>query len=310
MTLSIKNGGYGYIIYIYNDIAQKHGNVTVKDFRKYEKLKYKQNKLKLDIDFLNNCKQLAMYPKFLIFKLPNVSNKDVLSIRKRPLRSAIDKCNKELHHVPKELAQSETFLSKQLSTIDFYIIKSSITSHSKKWLQKLLNTHQKKLSSLTRNCSLPTFTFNETISNLTQYELSQEEVDLLKAGLYFSIQADIIRKSEIFTTFEKIHLSFINNLKYEETKNQIKVHLSYLANSYFYNYKPSPLMLRQHRVLRNLRQNKDIAKTKKPDKGNGVVILDRKRYDNAIQEIISDTSKFEKVNEDPTLKREASLQRF
>ena len=48
----------------------------------------------------------------------------------------------------------------------------------------------------------------------------------------------------------------------------------------------------------------------KPDKGNGVVILDRKLYDNAIQELILDTSKFEKLNEDPTLKREASLQRF
>ena len=48
----------------------------------------------------------------------------------------------------------------------------------------------------------------------------------------------------------------------------------------------------------------------KPDKGSGVVILDRKLYDNAIQEIISDTSKFEKLNEDPTLKCEASLQRF
>ena len=47
------------IIKIYSDIARKHGNVTVKDFRKYEKLKYKQNKLKLDIDFLNNCKQLG-----------------------------------------------------------------------------------------------------------------------------------------------------------------------------------------------------------------------------------------------------------
>ena len=45
----------------------------------------------------------------------------------------------------------------------------------------------------------------------------------------------------------------------------------------------------------------------KPDKGNGVVILDWKLYNNAIEEIISDTSKFEKFNEDPTLKREASL---
>ena len=87
------------------------------------------------------------------------------------------------------------------------------------------------------------------------------------------------------------------------------MHLSYLANSYCSNYKPSPRILRQHRVLQNLRKNKDIIITK-PDKANGVVILDRKLYHNAIQEIISDTSKFEKLNEDATLKRKASLPRF
>ena len=59
--------------------------------------------------------------------------------------------------------------------------------------------------------------------------------------------------------------------------------------------------------MRKLRKNKDIVITK-PDKGNGVVILDRKLYDNTIEEIIPDTSKFEKLNEDPNLKREASLQ--
>ena len=68
-------------------------------------------------------------------------------------------------------------------------------------------------------------------------------------------------------------------------------------------------ILRQHHVLRIFRKNKDIVITK-PDKGNGVVILDRKLYNNAIEGIISDTSKFEKLNEQPTLKREASLQRF
>ena len=48
----------------------------------------------------------------------------------------------------------------------------------------------------------------------------------------------------------------------------------------------------------------------KLDKRNGVVILDQKLYNNAIEEIISDTSKFKKLNEDRTLKREASLQLF
>ena len=48
----------------------------------------------------------------------------------------------------------------------------------------------------------------------------------------------------------------------------------------------------------------------KPDRGNGVVILDRKLYNNAIEEIISDNSKFEKLNEDPALKREVFSQFF
>ena len=245
----------------------------------------------------------------IVFKLPNISNKDASSIRKILLRRAINNRNKERQHVLKDLIISEDFISKQLSVIDFYILKKSITSHNKKLLQKSLYTQHKKLSSLTRGCSLPIFTANETITKLMQSQLSQKHTDLLKAGSYFSIQPDKIRKSEIFTTFEKIHRSFLNNLKSEETKIQIKAHLSYLANFYFYNCKPSPRIIRQHRVLRSLRKMKYIVITK-PNKGNGVVILDRELSDNAIQKIISDTSKFEKLNEDPTLKREASIQRF
>ena len=83
---------------------------------------------------------------------------------------------------------SKNFLSTQLSTIDFYILTKSITSYNKKLLQKLLYTQQKKVSSLTKDCNVSKFTANETIASFMQYELSQEESDLLKAGLYFSIQ--------------------------------------------------------------------------------------------------------------------------
>ena len=84
-----------------------------------------------------------MCPKFLIFKLPNVSNKDVLSIRKRPLRSTISKRNKELQYLSKELSLSEKLLSTQLCTIDLYILTKSITSYNKKSPQKSLYTQQK-----------------------------------------------------------------------------------------------------------------------------------------------------------------------
>ena len=163
------------IINIYNDLVRKHGSVTVKDFHKYEKLEYKKNKLKLNIDFLNNCKQLGVYRKFLIFELPNVSNKDDSSVRQRLLRSTINNRNRELQHALKELSITENVMSKQLCTTDFYILKKSITSHNKKSLQKSPYSQHKKLSSLTRGCSLPIFTANETITNLIQYELSQDK---------------------------------------------------------------------------------------------------------------------------------------
>ena len=161
-----------------------------------------------------------MYLQLPIIKLLNVSNKDVLSIHKRFLWSTIKKCNKELQHFSKELSWSNFFLSKQLYTIHFYILTKSILSHNKKSLQKSLYTQQKKLSSLTKDCNLLIFTANKTITNLTQYELSQES-DLLKAGM-----------NEFF---EKIHCSFLNNLKSKETKSQIKTSLSYLADCDFYN---------------------------------------------------------------------------
>ena len=157
-----------------------------------------------------------------------------VKIREKPqeLKENPQLRKKELQHLSKELNLSENFLSTQLSTIDFYILRKSITSCNKKLLQKSLYTQQKKLSSQTSDCNLPISTAKETITNLTEYELSQEEFHFLKAGLYFLIQTDKIRKSEIFTTFEKIHRLFLNNLKSEETKSQIKPRLSHLANAF------------------------------------------------------------------------------
>ena len=51
----------------------------------------------------------------------------------------------------------------------------------------------------------------------------------------------------------------------------------------------------------------------KPDKGNGVVILDKHGYDKKTDEIQSDKSKFELLNNDAikiTLKRENQVKPF
>ena len=51
-------------------------------------------------------------------------------------------------------------------------------------------------------------------------------------------------------------------------------------------------------------------KITRPDKGNGVVILDRRFYMSKIYDIVNDESKFLKLSSGSTLRWEGKLQRF
>ena len=80
-----------------------------------------------------------------------------------------------------------------------------------------------------------------------------------------------------------------------------------MANSYVYKYTPSFNSLKKRKIIQKLKCNKDIVVTH-PDKGNGVVILNRDEYIKSMTELISDQKKFRKLKEYPTLKRERALQ--
>ena len=69
----------------------------------------------------------------------------------------------------------------------------------------------------------------------------------------------------------------------------------------FYNFKPhkifSPIFAQGDiQSLKSFASNKDIVITK-PDKGRGVVIVNKKNYINSMQAIISDRSKFIPIDE-------------
>ena len=81
-----------------------------------------------------------------------------------------------------------------------------------------------------------------------------------------------------------------------------------MANSYVHRYAPSFNSLKKPKILQKIKCNKDIVITY-PDKGNGVVILNRDEYIKSMTELISDKQKFRKLKEDFTLKRERALER-
>ena len=87
---------------------------------------------------------------------------------------------------------------------------------------------------------------------------------------------------------------------------EVKAKMSYLANTYVNSYKPSKNALRKQKILIKLRNNNEILITK-PDKGNGVIIVDRNLYKSSLYDIVNDMSKFLKLSSDPTITREGKL---
>ena len=172
----------------------------------------------------------------------------------------------------------------KLSSVDLYISKKCIRHNVEKVVNNVISTQEKKLKNLTKNIQIP-FTSDETIRNLSSYKLTEEEAKILKYGLKHSIEPKHLLKTDILTTFEQIDRSLLCDLKDERKSGELKATTSNLANMYWSSYKPTQNTLRKHGILKKLRTRKDIVIVR-PDKGSGVVILDRDIYHRKILEIM------------------------
>ena len=128
-------------------------------------------------------------------------------------------------------------------------------------------------------------------------------------GLKYSIPPFKLNKTDILATFDIMHRVMLNDIKDTKDKGKLKSEISFIANNYVDNYKPSKSTMKKHVILKRLRSNKQIL-ILKPDKGSGIVILNRNHYDKMLNDMISDQSKFKKLKSDPTKLREGQLQRY
>ena len=64
-------------------------------------------KAELDLNFLSKCRLFNVKPEFLVLNLPYSNDEDTRFIRKRLLRSTIEKRKDERHKLEKELKQEE-----------------------------------------------------------------------------------------------------------------------------------------------------------------------------------------------------------
>lgn len=299
-------------------ICNKYGYETLRLYRKYEATYRRFEKAQCDVQFLEICRSNEVFPNFIKFKLYRRSlystplYKDALwSLLNNEINFKLDKVNS----LRSLLFTLNCDLKSELSFCDYVSLTSVIRTNLQSYIDRVKSTHEKKLGKL--NLTSPKFLNPDAIIfNFSDYVLSQREKFLLSLGLNFNLPFFKKSFTDFYLPLEKLasdckHLpgssafnSFINKLSFlaRDTFNK----LSKLRFSSIFFFKSD------FKLLKALGSNNDII-VSRPDKGNGVVILNRVDYLSKMNDIISDGSKFHKIIDDlkkVTYRIEDKINRF
>ena len=151
---------------------------------------------------------------------------------------------------------------------------------------------------------------NSTIWNLSSRVLSNDEYEVLSYGLKHGLATNLYPK-DILPSIENVWNQLVTKdlLRNDyQSINRAKNCLRSLA----YNLidLDNQQVFRDSKKLKILKNLRETCAILKPDKGNGVVIIDTADYHNSISELFSDKTKFKKLNEDPTHTRLNTLHSY
>ena len=138
----------------------------------------------------------------------------------------------------------------------------------------------------------------KTIFNLSNYKLSQTEEFVLSHGLNFFLPPNNVPREEICAEFVVLIAQLLHHIPhYSQQFSALKARLSNLAHAYCGN--PIDigdfLISKEYiQASRSLRCNENIHVTK-PEKGFGVVIMNKSDYISKIYFILKGSSEFENL---------------
>ncbi len=147
----------------------------------------------------------------------------------------------------------------------------------------------------------PSLNKRKIVKNISNYNLTQDEEDLLSLGMNFAVSSQKIPKVEIIASTE----STARKLNKEDGQQLCTGVALILQKS-----KPpkSNISKKQHIALTNLKRNKNIV-ILPADKGNATVVMDRCEYKMKMKKLLDDEYTYKQLPNDPTTKIEKRLQK-
>ena len=283
--------------------VRRYGQAVLDTFRALERKSIKLDKCIADLKFLTVCRNADLIPVFLRFKLSSrrlSASSETLRARRRLLTVEINAKEREINRLRGEVANEKSRLKDMVRRIDFVYYCNTVERSVQVNSANCSATHDRKLLNLRAHAISDNARLSpETvITNLSSYSLSDIEKRALAKGLNFSLPPPRLKKGKYLSSFELLFgdLSRCNFVGNSDDKQFFRKKLAEIAFSSLYKYNSSYCNLlnipkEEFLALKSLSNNKDIV-IMKPDKGTGVVILNRVDYVSRMDEIISDTTKF------------------
>jgi hypothetical protein len=285
-------------------LQQRYGYNTLILFRQYEKSSKKLTKVDLDLKFLHLCKSYDVYPKFVQFKLfkENLYSSDLYkSWQKKLLDIEIKEKKKALFKLTAATNNLRLKLQDAVRAIDFPFLKNFIHAGNLKYEVDVTKTHHSKLFHLGISTSLDGLNPDKVIFNYSNYALSETEKRLLSFGLEFRLPVYKINFYRYFLSFENLMYKIKSLSNIDATNfNIVKKRIQFIAYKYFYGFKScnvfSPIFkLSDINVLKNLGKNPSLVICS-PDKGRGVVLMNKPDYIEKMCKAIEDRTKFKPIS--------------
>ena len=272
-------------------------------YRVFEITEFKCQKCQADLNFLQTCSENNLIPKFLYFKPydPEVRKSELYrSTQKRFLNEAIKTKEKRLNNLEKQKNQLRNQLKASVSYLDFTHMDNLIEKNNYKKITRVKAVHAKKLGNIGYS-EIEELAPDKVLFNFSSRSLTTAEKSLLCKGLKFAIPPRKLSIEHHLYTFEKLFESLKKHEVYHNesfTYETFKDKLRHLAKSTFTRYqkhKPKGILSDdEEKAMISLSKDKSIV-ISRPDKGNGVVLMDKSSYISKVNLILTDATKFEKV---------------
>jgi hypothetical protein len=302
-------------------INQRYNGSVLNTFRTLEKLEFKLKKLKADLSFLGTCSEYGFIPGFLNFTVYNERVKSSGAYRdsqKRFLKEEIHFKEKESKQMASRVLRLQKDLRGTTSFFDYTHLWNLIEKSTAGKISGVLAIQRKKLYKLgyTDEDKLSP---DKVLFNLSSRVLNDTEKSLLSKGLKFVLPPKRLTLEKYLLTFEKLYKSLSSYpifLKESFDSQTFKDDLRHLAFKSFKDFKKnvpkSALSDEEQSALKSLSRDDKIVITR-PDKGNGVVLMDKSDYIDKVNLVLEDSSKFQRVEGDifkKILSEEGKINRF